>query len=82
MDNERDAIAAHMQAIVGARLKIPPADVPLDRNLMIDLGLESLDVMGVLLELEERFGALPTDASGAQLQTLGDLATYFAGRRS
>ena len=82
MEEERDTIVAEIQAIVGARLKIPPSDVPLDRNLSIDLGLEALDVIGVLLELEERFGPLPTDASGAQLQTLGDLATYFVQRKS
>jgi acyl carrier protein len=82
MDEERDAIVATIRAIVGERLKISPSAVPFDRNLMIDLGLESLDLIGVLLELEERFGPLPADASGTQFQTLDDLATYFARGKS
>jgi acyl carrier protein len=42
-----------------------------------ELGLDSLDVTELLMQLEERFGVRIPDHEAATLQTVGDAITYL-----
>ena len=67
-----------LQRIVAAKLKIEPERVPLDRSLTDDLGLDSFDVMGVILEIEEAFApAVLSDEAAQELKTLREVAAYL-----
>lgn len=67
-----------LQALVAEKLKVDPERVPLDRSLMDDLGLDSFDVMGVVLEIESLFApASLSDADAAQLKTLREVAAHI-----
>jgi len=67
-----------LQSLVAERLKIDPADVPLDRSLMDDLGLDSFDVMDVVLEIETAFPPVTLSDEKAQaLRTLREMAAYI-----
>ena len=67
-----------LQAIVAARLKLDPAKVPLDQSLTDDLGLDSFDVMGVILEIETAFAPVSlADEAAQNLRTLRQVAVYI-----
>ena len=67
-----------LQKLVAARIKIDPEEVPLDQPLLEDLGLDSFDLMTVILEIEEQFSPVAlSDKSAADLKTLSDVAMYI-----
>ena len=72
-----------LQQIVAERLKIAPDQVPLDQSLLEDLGLDSFDVMGVILDIEEAFDPVSiSDKSAEELKTLREVAAYVDQERS
>ncbi len=68
-----------LQQVVSQKLKIDPSEVPLDRGLMEDLGLDSLDVVEVILEIEQHFQpvAIWGQSSAEELTTLREVASYI-----
>lgn len=67
-----------LQALVGQKLKISPERVPLDQSLLEGLGLDSLDAMSVILEIEEEFAPVTFSERAAEdLKTLRDVAAYI-----
>ena len=67
-----------LQTLAAARLQLDPDQVPLDRSFRADLGLDSFDFMGLILEIEEAFApASLSDESAAGLTTLGEVAAYL-----
>ncbi len=67
-----------LQRLVAARLMVEPERVPLDQSLTDDLGLDSFDVMGVILEIEEAFTpATLSDEAAQELKTLRQVAAYL-----
>jgi len=49
---------------------------------LADLGLDSLDVVSLLLAIEEKYGLKIPDEDVAQLQTLSNYAAYIESRKS
>ncbi|WP_460946128.1 phosphopantetheine-binding protein [Spirosoma daeguense] len=47
-------------------------------HFMRDLGLDSLDVTDLIMQVETRFGIRIPDEDGAKLQTFGQLKNYLA----
>jgi acyl carrier protein len=45
-----------------------------------DLGLQSLDVVSVLFEIEGRYGVVIEEEEIARVTTLGDVIDYLLGR--
>ena len=61
--------------------KIDPAQVSLDTALS-DLGLDSLDKMEMLCEIENVFKVEIPDAHAAAMKTPGDIVNYIANKRN
>ncbi len=67
-----------LQAIVANRLKTNPAQVSLDQVITNDLGLDSFDLMEVVLEIEQAFPPVSlADEAVQNLKTLRELAAYI-----
>ena len=47
---------------------------------LTDLGIESLDVISILFEIEDRFGVVIPDADLPKVETLGEFADFFLAR--
>lgn len=78
MNLSHTAIERALQAIVAAKLQIASDQVPLDRSLTDDLGLDSFDVVTVILEIEERFPRVTlSNKSAEKLRTLREVAAYI-----
>ncbi|MBM4422108.1 MAG: acyl carrier protein [Chloroflexi bacterium] len=70
-----------LQSIVAEKLKIDPASVPLDQSLADDLGLDSFDIMAVILDIEQTFPPVSLSDEAAQnLKTLREVAAFIDGR--
>ncbi len=70
-----------LQALVAAKLKINPDRVPLDQSLTDDLGLDSFDVMTIILEIEQAFSLSLSDETAQNLKTLREVAAHIDGLR-
>lgn len=63
-----------VRSLVAARLEISPARVPMDVPIVSELGLDSMEVMQFLMDIEERFpGFCFADSSVSDLRTLNQL---------
>ena len=70
-----NSIEEQLRLLVAARLKISPKSVPTDVPIVAELGLDSIELMQFLLEVEQRFPKFRfADSSSADLKTLRDLA--------
>ena len=80
--NESPLVAEVAQAVrSAARI---PAHVPItaDSSLVEDLSIDSLDLVGVLLKIQDHFDVVIDDDAVPQLRRISDLAGYVASHRS
>ena len=76
--NPLGAIEELLRSLIADRLKVAAERVPLDASIVEELGLESIEVMQFLLEIEERYPDFRfTDPQVSELQTLRDLAHHL-----
>jgi acyl carrier protein len=67
-----------LQDLVGERLRMPPDEVPLDKSLLEDLGLDSLTIVTILVEVDEVFAPVSvSDQSFEDLRTLREIAAFI-----
>jgi acyl carrier protein len=72
---------AKLQAIVAEKLQVDSEQVPLDRILTEDLGLDSFDLMAVIIEIEQAFPPVSlADEEAQSLKTLRELAKFIDSR--
>ena len=64
-----------------AKLRAELAIAP-DSRLVEDLGIDSLDLVGVLLEIQDHFDILIEDEDIVKLASVRDVAHYVRARRS
>jgi acyl carrier protein len=77
--NRLQQIEEQLRSLVASRLKINPSSVPLHVPIIAELGLDSMEVMQFLLDVEERFPKFRfTDHSASDLRTLRELARRLA----
>ena len=71
-----------LQTIVAPKLRVAPDLVDLDQSLLEDLGLDSFDLMAVILEIEEEFSPVSlADNAATELKTLREVAAYIDHER-
>ena len=67
-----------IRELVATHLKVVPERVPLDSDLLEEMGLDSYDFMDAMLEIEELFPPVSlSDKSAEDLRTIHDLALYI-----
>ena len=66
-----------IEKIIAEQLKIDVDAVTDDKNLMEDLGADSLDTVQIVMELEEEFNVEITDDEAETLTTVGAIKQYI-----
>lgn len=75
-------LTAQVTEVVRVTGKVSPtALVTAESRLVEDLGIDSLDLVAVFLQVQDRFDVLVDDADVPAPKTIGDLVAYVAVRR-
>lgn len=64
--------------IVSQQLDIDAATITADTNLIEDLGVDSLDIVEMFMEVQDEFDIEIPDEDVDSIKTIGDMADYIA----
>ncbi len=71
-----------IRAILVKHLKIDPAKITDTTNLQEDLGADSLDLVEIIMELENKFGIEIPDEDIFGLKTMNDVIAYIEKKKN
>jgi acyl carrier protein len=77
-----EEIRAALADIVNEVAGIPADDVQLDKSFSDDLDVDSLSMVEVVVEAEEKFGVTIPDDEVKNLKTVGDAVAYIERARA
>ncbi len=77
-----EEIRAALAEIVNEVAGVDVDDVQLDKSFVDDLDVDSLSMVEVVVEAEEKFGVTIPDDQVKNLKTVGDAVTYIERAQS
>ncbi|KHL82809.1 acyl carrier protein [Helicobacter pylori] len=66
-----------MQAVIAEQLEIDASQVTPEAKFVKDLGVDSLDILELIMALEERFGIEIPDEQAEKIVNVGDVMRYI-----
>lgn len=63
--------------MLSKQLRIDIDEIHDDSNIMEDLGVDSIDLVELLMSIEEKLGIVVSDEDAANLKTVKDVADYI-----
>ncbi len=63
--------------VLSKQLRIDPADIHDNSDIMDDLNADSLDLVEILMVLESEMGITISDEDALKLKTVGDVTEYL-----
>lgn len=69
-----------VKAIIVNRLAVDESKVTLEARLKEDLEADSLDLVELIMELEDKFGGVISDDDVREITTVGEVVTYIDTR--
>jgi acyl carrier protein len=76
----RNEVLELIRAHLAEELEIDPSRIQDDTRFKEDLEADSLDLVALVQELEDRYGVRIPDDDAAKLATVGESADYVAAR--
>ena len=73
------AIFDEVRDVVVEQLSVAPDAVKLESKIIEDLGADSLDVVELVMDLEEKFEVEIPDSEAEKLKTIQDVVTFVDG---
>lgn len=70
-----------VKKIIANTLEISEKEIKEDSNLIADLGMESLDLVDLVVAFEEKFNCKIDDKDVKKLQTVKDVVTYIESKK-
>ena len=70
-------IFENIQQALAKQFEISPDSITMETNLIDDIGADSLDVVELIMELEDRFGISISDEDAAELYTGRRIVEYL-----
>lgn len=62
---------------IAKQLKVDPATITPDTDIIDDLGADSLDVVELLMTIEDKFGIVVPDDEVTNLRTIAKMSEYI-----
>ncbi|MGL5862043.1 MAG: acyl carrier protein [Phycicoccus sp.] len=82
MAQSEQEILAGLAEIVNEETGLDPADVQPDKSFTDDLDIDSLSMMTIVVNAEERFGVRIPDDEVKNLSTVGDAVGFIRSNQS
>ena len=77
-----DALRERIAEILSARLGVPKDRLDPSASFAEDIGVDSLDIVELVMGLEAEFGVAISDEEAEELRTIDDVLNYILRRRS
>ncbi|HWC80647.1 MAG TPA: acyl carrier protein [Pseudonocardiaceae bacterium] len=77
-----DDILKELGDIVEEIAGVPAADVTADKSFVDDLDIDSLSMVEIAVQAEDKFGVKIPDDELANLKTVGDAVNYITSNKS
>ena len=75
-------IAEKIKSVIAEQAEVKPEEVTEKAKFINDLGLDSLDMVELVMELEEKCGVEIPDKDAEKLTTVGEAISYVEKRLS
>jgi acyl carrier protein len=76
----REEVVAYIRAHLADELELDPARVEEATRFKEDLEADSLDLYGLVQELEDTYGVRMSDEEAAQIKTVGQAVDFVVAR--
>ena len=76
----RDEVFEQVREILVERLDVKEDDVNMGAHLRDDLEADSLDLVELIMDLEERFGVKISDEEAQSITTVGEAVDFISER--
>ncbi len=77
-----DTVFDELKVIIVEQLAVDPEDVTLEASFVEDLNADSLDLVELIMEIEEKFGIQVPDEVAEKIVTVNDAVEYIHEQRS
>jgi acyl carrier protein len=77
---DRDKVLDEIRAIIVEQLGVEPAEVREEATFQEDLNADSLDLVELIMEMEDRFKLKISDEDAEGIATVGDAVEYVVAR--
>jgi len=78
--NKASKVSARVYEIIAEHTSNDPAKITDDSKFIDDLGLDSLDIVELVMAFEEEFDQEIPDEDAEKLQTVGDVIRYIENK--
>lgn len=69
-----------VQKIIAEQFEVAADSISADTNIVDDLGIDSLDVVELIISVEEEFGLAIPDEDATELTTVGKIVEYIESK--
>ena len=71
------AVAEQVKELIAKQLNKPVSEITEDKEVVKDLGADSLDVVEMLMNLEEECGITISEEDAVNIKTVGDIISII-----
>ena len=75
------AVADKVKALIAEQLNRPVEEVLEEKEVVKDLGADSLDIVEMLMSLEEEFNITVPEDEAVNIKTVGDIITLIESKQ-
>ncbi len=71
----------NVKKLIAEQLNKPVEEITEEKEVVKDLGADSLDVVEMLMTLEEKYGMTISDDDAMNIKTVGDIIKLIEGKK-
>ncbi len=71
----------NVKKLIAEQLNKPVEEITEEKEVVKDLGADSLDVVEMLMTLEEKYGTTISDDDAMNIKTVGDIIKLIEGKK-